>query len=61
MTSTAEKPLKGHYDLYRVVNTMEYIIREQAAQHSKTKFWKHLIEMVEELREIQSDWAQQKR
>jgi hypothetical protein len=56
----AEKPLKGHYDLYKVVNTMSSLIGEQSERHPRTKVWKDLDALVEELREIQADWADQR-
>jgi hypothetical protein len=40
---TEEKPPKGHYDLYKVCNAMEAIIRQQHAEHPRTKCWKHLV------------------
>jgi hypothetical protein len=58
---TEEKPPKGHSDLYRVVTTMGPIVREQSALHPRTMVWRHLLSLVEELREIQQDWADQRR
>ena len=59
--NTEEKPPKGHSDLYRVATSMSSIIREERALHPKTKVWRHLLALVEELREIQQDWADQRR
>jgi hypothetical protein len=61
MMKKEEKPPKGHYDLYKVVTTMGPIVREQRALHPKTKVWRDLLSLVEELREIQQDWAEQRR
>jgi len=61
MRKEEERCLKGHSDLYKVLITMGYIISEQRAKHPKTECWKHLVDMVEELREIQRDWAGQRR
>jgi hypothetical protein len=60
MMKTEDKPPKGHYDLYKVVTTMALIIGEQSERHPRTKVWKDLLPLVEELREIQKDWAEQK-
>jgi hypothetical protein len=57
---TVEKPLKGHYDLYQVVTTMSCLIREQSERHPRTKVWTDLDALVEKLREIQADWADQR-
>ncbi len=51
------KAVTGHNDLYRVVNKMEHEIRTQTERHPRTKVWKDLLKMVDELWEIQNDWA----
>ena len=48
----------GHSDLWRVVNNLEHEIRMQRKRHPRTKVWKDLLKMVEELSEIQKDWAE---
>lgn len=55
-----EKPSKGHHDLYTVVRTMDHLVREQRQLHPKTMVWRHLLSLVEELWEIQRDWAEQR-
>jgi hypothetical protein len=42
MRKEEERALKGHSDLYKVLITMGYIIREQRAKHPKTECWRHL-------------------
>lgn len=56
MKQNEEKARKGHSDLYRVISKMEHVIGAQHARHPRTRLWKDLLKMVEELREIQADW-----
>jgi len=53
-----KKAVTGHNDLYRLVNKMEHEIRTQRERHPRTRVWKDLLMMVDELREIQRDWAE---
>jgi hypothetical protein len=55
-----KKPVTGHSDLYRLVLRMDRQIRTQRELHPRTKVWKDLLEMVDELREIQRDWAERR-
>jgi hypothetical protein len=50
--------VKGHYDLYNLVRNMDHVIRTQKDLHPRTRVWKDLLGMVDELREIQRDWAE---
>ncbi len=52
------KAVTGHNDLYRLVNNMEHEIRTQRERHPRTKVWKDLLKMVDELWKIQRDWAE---
>lgn len=56
MKKKEENARKGHYDLYNLVRVMDHIIRTQKYLHPKTKVWKDLLGMVDELRKIQADW-----
>jgi hypothetical protein len=53
-----KKAVKGHYDLYNLVRNMDHVIRTQKDLHPRTRVWKDLLGMVDELREIQRDWAE---
>ena len=58
MKKEEENARKGHNDLYRLVSKMDHKIRTQKDLHPRTKVWKDLLGMVDELREIQRDWAE---
>jgi hypothetical protein len=53
-----ENARTGHSDLYRLVSKMDHTIRTQRELHPRTKVWQDLLGMVDELREIQRDWAE---
>jgi hypothetical protein len=57
MKKEVENSRKGHNDLYHLVSKMDHVIRAQKDLHPRTKVWKDLLEMVDDLREIQQDWA----
>jgi hypothetical protein len=54
------KAVTGHSDLYHLVIRMDRAIRTQKELHPRTKIWRDLLEMVDELREIQRDWAERR-
>jgi hypothetical protein len=53
-----KKSVTGHNDFYGLVTNMEHEIRTQRNRHPRTKVWKDLLKMVDELWEIQRDWAE---
>lgn len=53
-----KKAATGHYALHNLVRIMDHKIRTQRDLHPRTKVWQDLLEMVDELREIQRDWAE---
>lgn len=55
------KAVRGHSDLYNLVMKMDHAIRTQKRRHPRTKIWKELLDMVDELREIQADWFDETR
>jgi hypothetical protein len=61
MMNTEENAPKGHSDRYLLLITMTHIIGEQSRLHPRTKVWKDLLAMVEELMQIQQDWAWRRR
>ena len=61
MNQNEETARKGHSDLYQIISKMEQVIGAQHARHPRTKLWKDLLEMVEELREIQAEWFDEAR
>ncbi|MFZ3200043.1 MAG: hypothetical protein WA175_02710 [Candidatus Acidiferrales bacterium] len=58
MKKKGKKAVRGHYGLYNLVRNMDYVIRTQRDLHPRTKVWRDLLEMVDELWEIQRDWAE---
>lgn len=47
---------KGHWGLYQQVRMLYAIVHRERKAHPRTKVWKDLEEITNEIHEIQQDW-----
>jgi len=47
---------KGHWGLYLQVRRLYGIVHRERKAHPRTKVWKDLEEITNEIHEIQQDW-----
>ena len=51
-----ESAPKGHWGLYLQVRRLYTIVNRERAAHPRTKVWKDLQDITNEIHEIQQDW-----
>jgi hypothetical protein len=55
------EPVRGHHGLYIQVRRLYAIVNDELHAHPRTKVWKDLKRITDEIHEIQQDWFHNKR